>query len=393
MQNTVRNTITSFLPEIIALRHDLHRNPELSGQEERTAQTVSDILTRHNIPHQTRVGGMYGIVATIEGQAGTGKTIALRGDMDALPIQEENDVPYKSLIPGRMHACGHDGHTSNLVGTALVLNQMRDQLKGRVKLLFQPAEETVSGATVLIASGAIDDVDAIVMLHGWPNLPSGTIGVRSGPAMASSDTFKMTIKGKGGHAAYPQNTIDPVFIGAQIVTALQSLVAREISPVAPAVVSVTTFHAGTATNIIPPHADIGGTVRTLDAALRNSMQERIERIIRGVCSAFRAEYTFTYHYGTPVTINTPSITDLIRTVGQEVLGAEKVVELTEPTMGAEDFAFYGQKVPAAMFRLGVDCDYGLHHPKYNFGDTPLEVGMNMMVGIALKGTESLSLIP
>jgi amidohydrolase len=376
--------IQRFLPEIIGLRHDLHRNPELSEQEERTAHTVSAILTQQGISHQTRVGGTHGIVAVIEGSAGTGKTLALRGDMDALPIQEENDVPYKSLVPGKMHACGHDGHTSNLVGTALVLNALRAEWAGRVKLLFQPAEEVVKGAKALIDAGAIDDVDAIVMLHGWPNLPAGQIGVRSGPAMASSDHFKLTLQGKGGHAAYPHNTIDPIFVGSQIVGALQSLVAREISPVMPAVVSVTTFHAGTADNIIPPYAALGGTVRTLDESLRNSMPERIERIIAGVCAAFRAEYDFEYHFGTPVTVNTPAITDLIRSVGQEMLGPENVIELPEATMGAEDFAFYVQRVPGAMFRLGVDCEYGLHHPKYNFGDTPLEVGMKMMTGLALR---------
>ncbi len=378
--------IQRILPEIIALRHDLHRNPELSEQEERTARTVSTILTQHGISLETSVGGTHGIVAVIKGGGGSGKTLALRGDMDALPIQEENDVPYKSLVPGKMHACGHDGHTSNLVGTALVLNALKDQWAGRVKLLFQPAEEIVKGANLLIQAGAIDDVDAIVMLHGWPNLPTGKIGVRSGPTMASSDHFKLTIVGKGGHAAYPHNTIDPIFIGSQVVTALQSLLAREINPVAPAVVSVTIFHAGTADNVIPPFATLGGTVRTLNETLRNSMPERIERIIAGVCAAYRAEYRFEYHHGTPVTVNDATVTDRIRAVGQEMLGPENVVELPEPTMGAEDFAYYVQKVPGAMFRLGVGCEYGLHHPKYNFGDAPLEIGMKMMAGLALRFT-------
>ena len=379
--------VARVLPGMIALRHDLHQHPELSGQEERTALTVSALLTRHGISHETNVGGTHGIVATITGDLAGGETIALRGDMDALPISEENDVLYKSLVPGRMHACGHDGHTANLVGAALVLQGLRDHLAGQVKLIFQPAEETVSGAKALVAAGVLGGVDRIFMLHGWPDLPPGTIGVRSGPAMASSDSFRLTVRGKGGHGAYPHNTVDPIYTGVQIVNALQSVVSREISPTAPAVISVTQFHAGTALNIIPPHAEIGGTVRTLDTALRTGMHERIERIIAGVCAAHRADYTLSYHYGTPITVNDAAAADYIRSVGRELLGDDCVVELTEPTMGAEDFAYYLQHVPGAMLRLGVGCAFGLHHPKYDFGDTPLETGITLFAGLALSGRQ------
>ncbi|MES2465619.1 MAG: M20 family metallopeptidase [Armatimonadota bacterium] len=377
----LRATVQTVLPDAVSLRHDLHSHPELSGEEERTASVVSQMLSQAGIAHQTGVGGTHGIVAIIESGAGTdGPTFALRGDMDALPILEENEVDYKSLNPGIMHACGHDGHTANLLGAALVLNQLRDALPpGRVKLLFQPAEETVRGADALVAAGAIDDVDAIVMLHGWPHLPVGQIGVRNGPAMASSDTYKLLIKGKGGHGAYPHDTFDPIMCGAQIVTALQTLVSREISPVAPAVVSVTMFHAGTARNIIPTNAEICGTVRTLDPELRKTMAERIERVIAGVSAALRCDYEIEYTYGTPVTVNDALISDLIRAVGSDLLGAEGVTELTEPTMGAEDFAYYVEKIPGAMFRLGTNCPYLLHTPKYDFGDAPLETGILLMV--------------
>jgi amidohydrolase len=382
----LRESVQIVLPDIIALRHDLHAHPELSGEEKRTAEVVSQWLTKAGIAHETGVGGTHGVVAIIESGAGAnGPTFALRGDMDALPILEENDVDYKSQNPGVMHACGHDGHTSNLMGTALVLNRLKDALPpGRVKFLFQPAEETVRGADALVGAGAIDDVDAIVMLHGWPKLPVGQIGVRNGPVMASSDTFKLIIKGKGGHGAYPHDTFDPIMCGAQIVTALQTLVSREIIPVAPAVVSVTMFHAGTARNIIPEQAEICGTVRTLDPELRDTMAERVERIIAGVCSALRCEYEIEYTYGTPVTVNDSSITDLVRAVGADLLGAKSVVELAEPTMGAEDFAYYVEKIPGSMFRLGTGCEYLLHTPKYNFGDDPLETGILLMAETARR---------
>jgi amidohydrolase len=345
---------------------------------------VSEILTEAGIPHRRGVGGTHGIVATVQGSAGDGKTFALRADMDALPIQEENDVPYKSTKPGLMHACGHDGHTANLVGTALTLHALRDTFPGTVRFLFQPAEEITSGAVKLIADGAIDGVDAIVMLHGWPLMPVGQIGVRSGAAMASSDGFTLTVLGKGGHGGFPHTTVDPIMVGCQIVTALQTLVSREISPTQPAVVSVTTFHAGTAKNIIAETAEIGATVRTLNPELREGMAERIERVIAGICSALRAEYTLKYHYGTPVTVNDAGITDLIRHTGNAVLGAENVIELPEATMGGEDFAYYLERVPGAMFRIGTGCLSSLHTPKYDYGDSTLAVGMQLMSEMAIR---------
>jgi amidohydrolase len=380
----LQQRVGAVLPATVALRHDFHAHPELSGQEERTARIVSEQLTRLGIPHETNVGGTHGVVGVIEGGAGPGKTFALRGDMDALPIREENEVAYKSRTPGVMHACGHDGHMANLLGAAMVLNEMRASLPGRVKLIFQPAEETVRGADALVAAGVVDDVDAIVMLHGWPDLPVGRIGVRSGPVMASADGFRVTITGKGGHAAYPHDTIDPIAAGAQIITSLQTIVSREIKPTAPAVVSVTTFHAGTAGNVIPDRAELSGTVRVLDPILRPIMPDRLRRIIGGLCAALRCEHTFEYTFGTPVTVNDETVTDLVRQAGRAVLGPENVIELPEPTMGAEDFAYYQEKVPGAMFRLGTGCPHLLHTPKYDFGDAPLASGIAVMVECARR---------
>jgi len=387
----LRRTLSGVLPEIVDLRHDLHIHPELSGEEERTARIVAENLTRAGVPHETGVGGTHAVIGMIEsGQGSDGPTIALRGDMDALPITEESEVAYRSQNTGVMHACGHDGHTANLMGAARVLNALRDQLPpGRIKLVFQPAEETVRGADALVEAGVVDDVDAIVMLHGWPviHIPEGKIGVRNGPVMASADMFTLTIKGRGGHGAYPHDTIDPIACGAQIVTALQTIVAREVSPLAPAVISVGSFHAGTASNIIPGRAELTGTVRTLDRALRNSMPERIERVIAGVCSALRCEYEYVYSYGTPVTVNDARVSDLIRAVGADLLGPERVYELPEPTMGAEDFAWYLEKIPGAMFRLGTGCPYALHTPRYDFGDAALETGILVMAEVARRFLE------
>ncbi|MBC8142066.1 MAG: amidohydrolase [Armatimonadetes bacterium] len=387
----LRAAVADVLPEIIALRRDLHQHPELSGSEERTAGIVSEMLMRNGIAHETRVGDTWGVVGVIESGQGRGdKTFALRGDMDALPINEERETAYKSQIPGVMHACGHDGHTANLMGAALVLNRLKDDLPpGRIKLVFQPAEETVRGADVLVAAGVVDDVDAILMLHGWPRLAPGVVGVRDGAVMASSDQFLLTINGKGGHGAYPHDTIDPIAVGAQIVSNLQSIVSREISPTTPAVVSVTQFFAGTpaATNVIPGTAKLGATVRALSPALRDELPERIERIIAGICAAHRATYEFSYSYGTPVTVNDTSVMNLVREVGRDVLGAENIVELPEPTMGAEDFAYYAQKIPGGMFRLGTGCEHLLHTPKYDYGDAPLESGILMFAESARRFLE------
>ena len=305
--------------------------------------------------------------------------------MDALPIQETNDVEYKSCVPGVMHACGHDGHTSTLLGTAAVLARLREELPGSVRFIFQPAEETVDGAVRMCNEGAMEGVSAIAALHGWPGMAVGRIGVRSGAMMASSDTWDLTIKGKGAHAAYPHLSIDPIVIGAQIVAAFQTVSSREISPVEPVVVTVAQFHAGTAYNIIPGVAEIKGTCRCLSPELRKTMAQRLERIAAGICSAMGAEYEFKYKYGTPVTYNNPDITQLLSEIGAECLGIENVVNLEHPSMGAEDFACYLDYAPGAMFRLGVGVEMtALHTPTYNFADEAVPKGMEMFARFAAK---------
>ncbi|HZP83595.1 MAG TPA: amidohydrolase [Chthonomonadaceae bacterium] len=381
-------TIQRLLPEVVETRHHLHQNPELSDREEKTATFVAERLRALGMDEvRERVGG-YGVVGVLRG-AKPGPTFAFRADMDALPIQEENDLPYKSCNPGVMHACGHDGHTSTLLGTAATLAQLRDRIPGTIKFLFQPAEETVGGAARMCAEGVMEGVDAIVALHGWPGMEVGQIGVRSGPAMASADTFDITIQGCGAHAAMPHIGVDPIVVGAQVVTALQTLASREISPTDSVVVTVTQFHAGTAYNIIPGTAELKGTVRCLSRAVRDSMAERIERVVAGVCSALRAEYTFQHRPGTPVTINDAGFNALVAEVGAELLGAENVFHLDAPSMGAEDFGIFLHHAPGAMFRLGVGADMPpLHTPCYNFADAALPKGIELFCRIALRYLET-----
>ena len=380
----VAAAIQRILPEVVETRHHLHRNPELSGQEAETSALVAERLRAWGLEDiKTGLAG-HGVTAVLRGQ-GDGPMLALRADMDALPIQETAGRPYQSCRAGVMHACGHDGHTATLLGAAQVLSEMRDRLPGPVKFLFQPAEETTGGAEAMVEAGVLEGVQAIVALHGWPNLDVGQIGYRPGPMMASADRFDLTVRGVGGHAGYPHLVVDPIVIGSQIVQAWQTLASREASPLDSVVVSVTQFHAGTAYNVIPGVAELKGTVRCLSNALRDEMAGKMERIAAGLCAAFRGTYEFTYEYGPPVVVNDPDVTGLVQSVGADVLGPENVTFLETPTMGAEDFAYYLGEVPGMMFRLGVGTDVtALHTPTYDFSDAALPHGMAMFAHLALR---------
>lgn len=376
--------IARILPDIVETRHHLHQNPEISGEEAQTSALVAEKLAALGLDSlQAGIGG-HGVVGLLRGPV-DGPTFALRADMDALPIQETSTLPYKSCKPGAMHACGHDGHTATLLGAAAALAELRSQIRGAVKFIFQPAEETTGGAERMCAEGVMEGVDAIAALHGWPFLEVGQVGIRPGPMMASADTFHITIRGKGGHAAYPHLSIDPIMVSATLVQALQSLASREISPLDSVVVSVTKLHAGTAHNVIADTAQMTGTVRCLNPAVRDQMRSKMERIIAGICAAFRAEYDLAYDLGPPVTINDPSMTAFIEQVGRDVLGPENVQYLNAPSMGAEDFAYYLPYAPGAMFRLGVGLDMtALHTPTYNFADAALPSGIRMFCELALR---------
>ncbi len=367
-------------PELIETRHHLHRHPELSGSEQSTAKFVAGRLRALGLDVHTGVGG-NGVTASLSGGR-SGRTLAIRADMDALPIQEQSDLAYCSSNPGVMHACGHDGHTTILLGTAEVLAAHRESISGSVRFIFQPEEETVDGARKMCSDGAMDGIDAIVALHGWPQVPLGQIGIRDGAMMASADTFDIAINGKGAHAAYPHTAVDPIVVGAQLVGALQNISSREIDPNQPVVVTVAQFHAGTAYNIIPETARIAGTIRTLSAEVRKTIPDIIRRIAEGVCAAAGATCDIRFREGSGPVLNDPQIADLIRDVGRNQLGPENVLEVPHSSMGAEDFAVYLDHAPGAMFRLGLGDTSPLHTPTFDFNDDALPIGVDLFVRIA-----------
>jgi hippurate hydrolase len=375
-----------FAEKIVALRRDIHREPELGFDTKKTAEKVLSALEGLPLDIQTGVAE-NGIVATLRG-AGDGPTVGLRADMDALPIHEETGLPFASEVDGKMHACGHDGHTSMLVGAAHALSGMRERLDGMVKFFFQPAEEGGGGGKVMIEEGVADDVDSIFALHLWPGLPFGTAATKAGPIMAAADAFEMTVRGRGGHGAFPHQTVDAIAMAAQIVTALQTVVSREVDPVEPAVVTVGEIGAGSAFNIIPETARLGGTVRTLNADLRRQMPGRIEQIARGVAGGMRGDAELEYRFSYPVTRNDENAARRALGVIEGLFGEENTLELPNPSMGGEDFAFFLEKIPGAFIWLGVGEDVSfLHTPTFAFDEEVLPLGSALLVAIAL---ESLS---
>jgi hippurate hydrolase len=376
----------NFGEKLVALRRDIHSEPELGFDTEKTAEKVLAALEGLPLDVETGVA-QNGIVATLEGD-GDGPTVALRADMDALPIQEETGLPFASEVEGKMHACGHDGHTSMLVGAAHALSGMRDRLDGTVKFVFQPAEEGGGGGRVMVDEGVADDVASIFALHLWPGLPFGTVATKAGPIMAAADAFEMEIRGSGGHGAMPHLAADAVVIAAQVVTALQTVVSREVDPVQAAVLTVGEIGAGTAFNIIPEKARLGGTVRTLDPDLRESMPERIEALARGVANGMRGDAYLDYTFSYPVTTNEEGAAARALDVAGELFGQESVLELPNPSMGAEDFSYFLERVPGAFIWLGVGEDVsGLHTPQFAFDEEILPRGSALLAALALEATQ------
>lgn len=380
----LRAEIQSLQPHLIKWRRQLHQCPELGFQEYQTAEFISQKLQEWGINHQTGIA-KTGIVANIPGHR-KGPVLAIRADMDALPIQEENDIPYRSQYNGRMHACGHDGHVAIALGTAYYLSKNPQNFAGTVKIIFQPAEENTGGAKPMIEAGVLKnpDVDAIIGLHIWNNLPLGTVGIRSGPLMAASETFRCIIFGKGGHGAMPQQTIDSILVAAQIVNTLQTIVARNVNPIDSAVVTVGEFHAGTAPNVIADTAQISGTVRYFNPALAEFLPRRIEEIIAGVCQSHGASYDFNYMRLYPPVINNHVLAELVRSVASSVIETPAGIVPECQTMGSEDMAFFLQEVPGCYFFLGSanlskNLVYPHHHPRFDFDETVLGIGVEIFV--------------
>ncbi|HEY9697143.1 MAG TPA: M20 family metallopeptidase [Trichocoleus sp.] len=380
----VRNEIQSLQAQLVEWRRALHQRPELGFREHLTAQFVVEKLQQWNIPHQTEIA-QTGIVATVSGRQ-AGPVLAIRADMDALPIQEQNTVPYRSQHDGVMHACGHDGHTAIALGTAYYLSQHPEAFAGTVKFIFQPAEEGPGGAKPMIAAGVLENpqVDAIIGLHLWNNLPLGTVGVRDGALMAAVELFDCTIHGKGGHGAMPHQTVDSIVVSAQIINALQTIVARNIDPLKAGVVTIGKFQAGHARNVIADTAQMSGTVRYFDPSLQGFFKERVEQIIAGICHSHGATYSLDYRDLYIPVMNDRSIAELVRSVAETVVETPAGIVPECQTMGGEDMSFFLQEVPGCYFFLGsanIDKElaYPHHHPRFDFDEIALGMGVEIFV--------------
>ncbi|NET45277.1 M20 family metallopeptidase [Okeania sp. SIO2B3] len=383
-QSQLRPEIRKLQPLLVEWRRHLHKRPELGFKEYLTGEFICQKLQEWGIEHQKGVA-KTGILATID-SGKPGPVLAIRADLDALPIQELNDVPYRSIHNGVMHACGHDGHTAIALGTVHYLATHRQDFNGIVKIIFQPAEEGPGGAKPMIEAGVLKnpDVDAIIGLHLWNNLPLGTVGVRSGALMAATERFNCTILGKGGHGAMPHQTVDSVVVAAQIINALQTIVARNINPIDSAVVTVGELKAGRAFNVIADTARMGGTVRYFNLAYQDYFAKRIEQVIAGVCESHGASYEFNYIPLYPPLINDQKMADLVKSVAELLVETPAGVVPECQTLGGEDMSFFLQEVPGCYFFLGSanaekNLAYPHHHPRFDFDETALGMGVEMFV--------------
>lgn len=382
--------VNTYWNSVLEYWHWLHAHPELSGQEEKTAAYIADALRRMGLTPTERVGG-YGVTAVIEGKK-PGKCVGLRADFDALPLTECTGLPFASQNPGAMHACGHDSHTSMLLGAAHILNDMRGQFSGKVKLIFQPSEENSadSGAKKMIADGVLQDpkVDAIIAQHVDPVRTTGQIALKKGAITAASDRFFITVKGRSCHASSPQNGVDAVAIGAQIITALQNIVSRTISPFDNAVITIGKVTAGTRYNVVAETCEMEGTCRNLNPAVRDAIPQRMENIIKGITEGMGAEYTFTYIRGYSPLINDPGMAALISDTAVELLGGENVLWLEHAGLGGEDFSFYTEQIPGIFYHLGCtkagDQVWPLHNAHFVPDESALKIGTTMLVRSALN---------
>ncbi|KAF0226516.1 MAG: hippurate [Beijerinckiaceae bacterium] len=381
-------------PKIMALkeeatrwRRDFHENPELLYDVHRTAASVAEKLRAFGCDEVVEGIGQTGVVGVIHGRRASSKVVGLRADMDALPIEEETNLPHRSKVAGKMHACGHDGHTAMLLGAAKHLAATRD-FDGTAIMIFQPAEEGGAGGKAMVDDGLMErwGIQEVYGMHNMPGMPPGHIALRPGPIMAAADQFTVQIEGKGAHAAAPHLGIDPVVIGAQIINALQTIASRNADPLKSVVVSTTMFHAGTAFNIIPSRATLTGTVRTLEAAMRDLAEERFRAIVEGTARMHGAEVTITYSRGYPATVNHERETGLATEIARATFGDAAVDDNVAPMMGGEDFSYMLEARPGAYIFIGNGDTAGLHHPAYDFNDDVLPAGIQIWTEIAKART-------
>ena len=390
LKEKIKTLARSYFTDFVEIRHYLHAHPELSYKEFETSKFIQNKLTEFGIPF--KVMATTGIAALIEGKNPGSRIIALRGDMDALPIQEENAITYKSVNEGIMHACGHDVHTTCLLGAAKILNELKNEWEGTVKLIFQPGEErNPGGASIMIKDGVLENPkpQGIVALHVHPGLDFGKLSFRTGRVMASADEIYITVKSKGGHAAAPHLTADTVLIASHLIVSLQQIISRNNNPISPSVLSICSFHGGNTTNVIPSEVKLMGTFRAMDETWRYKAHDLIKRQTTGLAEAMGAEAEIKIDVGYPTVDNDEKLTGSAKKIAGDYLGSENVSE-TELRMGAEDFGYYTQKIPGCFFRLGVrnkqqGIIHNVHTPKFNIDENAIETGMGVMawLGTAL----------
>jgi len=383
MREQLKKDAEEITGKVVEWRRDFHRNPEVAFQEKRTASVIRQYLENLGIPvTECAETGLRGV---LQGDPG-GKTVALRADMDALPLKEEGDKEYISQNPEAAHCCGHDGHMAILMGAVKLLSERKNEFKGNVIFLFQPSEERIpGGAKRMIEEGALEGVDTIFGLHLWVPLPTGAVGVVKGPMMAQPDDFTIIVRGKGGHGSMPHQTVDPILVASQIVVNAQSIVSRNMDPLKPAVVSFGTIEGGTIYNIIPGEVRLTGTVRSFEPEIKNIAKKRIEEIAEGTAKAMGASVEFSYEEGYPPLVNDETMANFVLDVAKRTLGKDKVVDI-DPVMGGEDFAYFLEKVPGAFLFLGAGdgMDFPHHHPAFDIDENVLPQGVLLMTSLALE---------
>jgi amidohydrolase len=388
MLNRIKDLTTNIAPRLVEIRRHLHAHPELSGQEYQTAAFVAGVLSANGF-HVEEGIGKTGVVGELKGTHASDRILAIRTDMDALPIQERTDLEYASRIEGVMHACGHDIHTTVGLGTAMILSQIAPELAGKVRFLFQPAEEIAQGANWMVKDGVMDNVAAILGLHVFPSIPAGSIGIRYGALTAAADDLEIIIIGESGHGARPHEAIDAIWIAAQVITSLQQAISRTQNPLRPVVLSIGQINGGRAPNVIADKVQLLGTVRSLHPESRDKLPQWIENIVANVCNSYNAKYQVNYRQGVPSVQNDHALTQLLQSSAEEAWSNDSVQILPEPSLGAEDFSVYLEHAPGAMFRLGVGYEnrtinHPLHHPQFEVDESAIITGVVTLAYAAYK---------
>ena len=388
MLNRIKDLTTNIAPRLVEIRRHIHAHPELSGQEYQTAAFVAGVLSANGL-HVEEGIGKTGVIGELQGTQPSDRILAIRTDMDALPIQERTNLEYASRIEGVMHACGHDIHTTVGLGTAMVLSQIAPELGGKVRFLFQPAEEIAQGANWMVQDGVMNNVAAILGLHVFPSIPAGSVGIRYGALTAAADNLEIIIIGESGHGARPHEAIDAIWIAAQVITSLQQAISRTQNPLRPVVLSIGQINGGRAPNVIADKVQLLGTVRSLHPETRDKLPQWIENIVANVCNSFNAKYQVNYHQGVPSVQNDNALTQLLQSSAEEAWSNDRVQILPEPSLGAEDFSVYLEHAPGSMFRLGVGYEeriinHPLHHPQFEVDESAIITGVVTLAYAAYK---------